>query len=1195
MKKSVTDKSNIVEYIKKYKEEIRQGSGSYSLKEINEELFPALKALNQGDKIYYVTERKQVSLLNFLQTKENRECSVIILTGEGGMGKTVSMIATTEELCNEIENVNGRLTIPIYIPLYCLNDIEQDNLISTYMLEEIWEGDKEAFDYFIKTNNLPYSVVFLLDGFNELRASIKKNVGQEIRRLISRNRGKILISSRSDSLLNLPVFHNMEDDVSRLEIQPLSVDQIEEYLKACDMDYPENNDRLQAVLSNPLMLMLYSNSEKYKNRERGTRRFLSWYYEPTNAGQIIWNFLQAQVLKIWHGERSKITIFNGYIAIHFVSAFIGYKMELDQSFSISRNILKLWIKELHSQSDILHELINELYGKGIEELFFEESDSEWELVETNIMEILTSGLSMFISTHEGASNNEMKYEPCECKMKFMHQQFRDCYAAIYRKYIMLKKEWYLDDAWSKPIRPNIIRFCSDLFSKEELKDSVKELRKKQFEKDNVVLINILNISKIVFQNDFSEFDFSYLDLRKIYLGGLKFGPRTQFKNTQIDFNTFLPEGHEGKVNAVSILKSAEFGVSGGEDGNLILWNLETGRCEKKFKKKYGNITKIDSCIKLDENGEECDFILVGNKQGKVVEINISKDKESDFGDFGSKIVEIFYNPKTPQECAILLEEGKIFIYDLLKQIEKDTFDNEQRAYCGAYTPNGQAFAMGLETGVVKIWNMTKEEPLELKSHNVAVRAMAFSINGDYLVTGANEGKIIIYRKMEHDYIFIREVVCDKNVLNIKFFPCFEKEKIFVYSTNGIDAARNMILQYDIDGQDEQILSYYKHLIYDIDFAPDGKKYATVSYDTTVRCWDVKTGLCAWVLQGSNSWIRSIAFASNGLKCVLGSYDNSLKIWDVVTERCCKTPYGHEHWVRDIEYLGDKESFVSVSYDKTLRIWNKNGKYQCINVFKEHEKGISGVSCSRDGKYCVTASYDKNVILWNLLESNTNENHQILEGHSGRVRDIAYSPYDDICVSASYDKTLIVWDCTWGFKGNRKIKVLDRHTDYVRCVTFTANGKYCISGSYDKTFIVWDVQNWKMKYQSTKFPEWIRCLDCSPDGETLLVGCDNGTIYVWNIEDNRKKGQLDGHENWIGKVKFFPDGKSCISCSDDNSIKIWNMEVGENQYKCKNTYRILPYLDLVDCDLKDVIIDRSDIEHCLDNILYVNGALIKMKE
>ena len=56
-----------------------------------------------------------------------------------------------------------------------------------------------------------------------------------------------------------------------------------------------------------------------------------------------------------------------------------------------------------------------------------------------------------------------------------------------------------------------------------------------------------------------------------------------------------------------------------------------------------------------------------------------------------------------------------------------------------------------------------------------------------------------------------------------------------------------------------------------------------------------------------------------------------------------------------------------------------------------------------------------------------------------------------------------------------------------------------------------------------------------------------------------------------------------------------MEVGENQYKCKNTYRILPYLDLVDCDLKDVIIDRSDIEHCLDNILYVNGALIKMKE
>ena len=59
------------------------------------------------------------------------------------------------------------------------------------------------------------------------------------------------------------------------------------------------------------------------------------------------------------------------------------------------------------------------------------------------------------------------------------------------------------------------------------------------------------------------------------------------------------------------------------------------------------------------------------------------------------------------------------------------------------------------------------------------------------------------------------------------------------------------------------------------------KLATVSWDRTVRIWDLENqdgneGYCR-VLEGHTNWVNSVTELSNG-KLVSGSHDNTIRIW-----------------------------------------------------------------------------------------------------------------------------------------------------------------------------------------------------------------------------------------------------------------------------------------------------------------------------
>jgi WD40 repeat protein len=217
----------------------------------------------------------------------------------------------------------------------------------------------------------------------------------------------------------------------------------------------------------------------------------------------------------------------------------------------------------------------------------------------------------------------------------------------------------------------------------------------------------------------------------------------------------------------------------------------------------------------------------------------------------------------------------------------------------------------------------------------------------------------------------------------------------------------------------------------------------------------------------------------------------------------------------------------------------------------HEKKVTSILITPDGKLAVTASEDKTIKIWNFK---VREEIRTLQGHQGRVADLAFVPSGNRILSASCDGTIKIWD----MKTGKNLSTFHGQNGPIRCLAVTKDSKKVVSissGLGDQGSLkVWDLEKeMVIRSFSTNDDILLNDIEITADGKrAVTVSGLTRHLFVWDLETgNHIQELVDGTGSRKCSLALSADGKLALSGGDNNDITLWDIEKGREVLQLEN--------------------------------------------
>jgi WD40 repeat protein/transcriptional regulator with XRE-family HTH domain len=375
-----------------------------------------------------------------------------------------------------------------------------------------------------------------------------------------------------------------------------------------------------------------------------------------------------------------------------------------------------------------------------------------------------------------------------------------------------------------------------------------------------------------------------------------------------------------------------------------------------------------------------------------------------------------------------------------------------------------------------------------------------------------------------------------------FTEPFDAIKAIAISRNGqywaAASGRGEVRVWGLPGQSLH-LAWQAHIFFvsALAFSPDGRTLASVSWDNTVKLWNVASGTLLWS-GGQTGGITCVAFAPDGRLLASGGGDTFVQLWDPQSGTNVQRLAGQGGAVYSLAWSPDGGLLASGCSDGSIWVWEPEvpEPNTRVRVLAGHTDWVTGQTFAPDGARLASASFDGTVKLWDMTSGDC---LQTFTWHTDRVHSVVWSPDGRTLASCSFDQTIWLWDV----KESRSRAVLHGHTAVIYAIAFTPDSRTLLSGSDDGTVRMWDVESGQCHRIIGGYVASLFDIDWSPDGTQLASGGADTLVTLWGVASATAPRVLRGHRWIVGGVAWSPDGRLLASAGYDNSIGLWDTATG----------------------------------------------------